>query len=126
MKKWEHPGGKLIEEGSASLTDSELLAILISTGIKDKPAKKIADEILVRYGSLDGLFNQPLEDLLQIKGLGDTKIIRIAAAYELALRLRKESEYQLHEETSKTDRKKGKGSERTQAGLGKSDPEISG
>ena len=87
-KKWKHPGGKLREEGAARLTDKELLAILISSGIKGKSAEDIASEILEKYGSLTGLANLPLENLLSIKGLSDVKIIRIAAAYELALRLK--------------------------------------
>lgn len=86
--KWKHPGGKLREQGAASLTDQELLAILISIGIKGKPAEKIAEEILQKFGSIEGLTNQPLERLLEIKGLSDVKIIRIAAAYELARRLK--------------------------------------
>jgi len=90
LKKWKHPGGKLRELGADSLTDSELLAILISTGIKRKSAVKIADEIIEKLGSIEGLANQPLEKLLKIKGLSDVKIIRIAAAYELALRLSKD------------------------------------
>ena len=85
--KWKHPGGKLREQGAASLTDQELLAILISTGIKGKPAENIAKEVLERFGSFKGLSNQPLEKLLEIKGLSDVKIIRIAAAFELARRL---------------------------------------
>lgn len=88
IAKWKHPGGKLREQGAASLTDGELLAILISTGIKGKPAERIAEEVLERFGSLEGLVNQPLEKLLDIKGLSDVKIIRIAAAFELARRLR--------------------------------------
>ena len=87
MSKWQHPGGKLREQGSSSLTDSELLAILISTGIAGKSAQQIADEILAKFGALENLANQPLERLLEIKGLSDVKIIRIAAAYELARRL---------------------------------------
>ena len=85
--KWKHPGGKLREQGAESLTDKELLAILISAGIKGKPAEKIAEEILERFSSLEGLANQPLEKLLEIKGLADVRIIRIAAAFELARRL---------------------------------------
>lgn len=84
---WQHPGGKLREKGADSLADEELLAILISSGIKGRPAKKIAEEILMQYGSLHGLANQPLEKLLDIKGISDVKIIRIAAAFELARRL---------------------------------------
>jgi DNA repair protein RadC len=90
IAKWKHPGGKLRELGSANLTDKELLAILISTGIKGKPAEKIAEEILEKFGSIEGLANQPLEKLLETKGLSDVKIIRIAAAFEIALRLRGE------------------------------------
>jgi len=87
ITKWKHPGGKLRERGGASITDQELLAILISTGIKGKPAEKIAEEVLEKFGSLEGLANQPLEKLLEVKGLADVKIIRIAAAFELARRL---------------------------------------
>lgn len=85
--KWKHPGGKLIELGPSSLTDGEILAILISTGIKGKPAVAIAEEILQKYGSFEGMSNQPLERFLQFKGLSDVKITRIAAAFELARRI---------------------------------------
>jgi DNA repair protein RadC len=86
-KKWQHPGGKLRELGAETLTDAELLSILIAPGIKGKPAEKIAEEILQRFGGFKGMANQPLEKLLDIKGLGDTKIIRIAAAFEIARRV---------------------------------------
>lgn len=87
MQKWTHPGGKLRELGAESLTDAELLSILISTGTKGKPAEKVAQEILDRFGSFKGMANQPLEKFLEIKGLGDVKIIRIAAAFEIARRI---------------------------------------
>jgi len=50
MKTSTHPGGKLRELGAESLTDEELLAILISTGTKGKPAEEVAKEILNKYG----------------------------------------------------------------------------
>jgi DNA repair protein RadC len=87
MAEWKHPGGKLRELGGASLTQQELLAILISTGIKGKSAEEIAAEVLEEFGPLDRLVDRPLEQFLQIKGLSDVKIIRIAAAFELARRL---------------------------------------
>lgn len=87
MKEWKHPGGKLRELGAEALTDAELLAILISTGIKGKPAEEIAEEILLKFGSFKGMANQPLEKFLEIKGLADVKIIRIAAAFEIARRI---------------------------------------
>jgi len=87
VKQWRHPGGKLREEGPEKLTDTELLSILISAGIKGKSAEKIAEEILSKFGSFKGMANQPLEKFLQFKGLGDVKIIRIAAAFEIARRI---------------------------------------
>ena len=80
-EKWQHPGGKLRELGAESLSDAELLACLISTGIPGKPAEKIAEEILQRFGGFKGMANQPLEKFLDIKGLSDVKVIRIAAYY---------------------------------------------
>lgn len=85
-KRWHHPGGKLRELGAKSLSDAELLSILISTGIKGKPAEKIAKEIIAKFGSFKGMANQPLEKFLTIKGMADVKIIRIAAAFEIAKR----------------------------------------
>ena len=86
-QRWQHPGGKLRELGAETLTDAELLSILIAPGIPGRPAEKIAEEILQRFGGFKGMANQPLEKLLDIKGLGDTKIIRIAAAFEIARRI---------------------------------------
>lgn len=86
-QRWHHPGGKLRELGAETLTDTELLSILIAPGVKGKPAEEIAHEILQKFGGFKGMANQPLEKLLDIRGLGDTKIIRIAAAFEIARRI---------------------------------------
>ena len=83
---WRHPGGKLRELGPENLSDAELVAILISAGIKGRPAEKIAEELLTRFGSLKGMANQPIKEFLEIKGLGAVKIHRIAAAFEIARR----------------------------------------
>jgi DNA repair protein RadC len=87
IQRWRHPGGKLREHGAESLTDAELLSILISTGIKGKSAEKIAEEILAKFGSFKGMANQPLKKFLEIKGIADVKIIRIAAAFEITRRI---------------------------------------
>lgn len=87
---WQHPGGKLREVGPEALTDAELLAILISTGTKNKPAERIAEEIIQRFGSFKGMANQPLSKFLDMKGLGDVKAIRIAASFEIARRVANE------------------------------------
>ncbi len=84
---WKHPGGKLREEGPEQLSEAELLAILISSGIRGRSALDIAEDLLARYGTLRRLAGRPLEELLAVKGLSDVKIIRIAAALEIACRL---------------------------------------
>ncbi|GAH32654.1 unnamed protein product [marine sediment metagenome] len=63
------------EVGPEALSDTELLAILISSGIPGKPAEKIAEEIIERFGSFKGMANQPLNKFLQTKGLAIDKII---------------------------------------------------
>jgi DNA repair protein RadC len=86
IPRWRHPGEKLVERGADELSDAELLPIIISTGIKEKSAERIAEEILSKFGSFKGMANQPLKKFLEIKGLGDVKIVRIAAAFEIAKR----------------------------------------
>lgn len=83
---WEHAGGKLAELGPEALTDAELLAILVAPGTPGNSAEKIAENILKRFGSIERLGGQPLERLYDIKGMGDVKIIRLAAALEIARR----------------------------------------
>lgn len=85
--QWHHPGGKLRELGPGSVSEAELLAILISSGVKDRSAAQIAEDILAKFGSFKGMANQPLSKFLEIKGLGEVKAIRIAAAFEIARRI---------------------------------------
>jgi len=84
---WRHAGGKMIERGAESLSQAELLSILIGTGIKGKSAEKIGEEIIAKFGSFKGIANQPAEKFLKIRGLGEVKVIRIAAAFEIARRI---------------------------------------
>lgn len=87
LNQWKHPGGKLRELGANRLTDIELLSIVLSSGIQGKSAEELATELLNKYGSFKGIANQPLKEFLKIKGLGDVKIIRIAAVFEIARRI---------------------------------------
>jgi DNA repair protein RadC len=88
---WRHPGGKLRELGPERLSDTELLAILISSGIKGKPAEKIAEDMLSKFGSFKAMANEPLEKFSAFKGISSVKTIRIAAAFEITRRLSNEN-----------------------------------
>lgn len=81
------PREKLLKEGAEILSDTELLAILIGKGIKGKSAIDLADEIMRKYNSFRGLAGKSIEELKEIKGLGETKILNIAAAFEIARRI---------------------------------------
>jgi len=86
-KKWNHPGGKMEKLGPESLSDSELLAVIISSGIPGKSAKKIADDIIRQFGSFRGIAGQPYESFEGIDGLGKVKIHRLAASFEISTRI---------------------------------------
>lgn len=68
-------------------SDADLFAEIIGSGIRGRPPKVIAEDLLARFASFLGLFGQDMGDFLKIKGLNSVKIIRIAAALEIAKRL---------------------------------------
>jgi DNA repair protein RadC len=96
IKNWsvdDRPREKLQEKGSAVLSHSELLAIIINNGNKEKSALEIAKEVLALvHNNLNELGKLTLNDLQKIKGIGIAKAITIAAALELGRR-RQSSEF---------------------------------
>lgn len=87
LLSWRHPGGKLLRMGSSSLTDAELLAIVIGAGIKGKSALQISEDILHKFQSFKGMSGQDFEEFLKIKGLNKVKCTRLAAVWEIAGRI---------------------------------------
>lgn len=84
---WRHPGGKLRRLGPASLTDTELLTIILGSGIAGRSAEEIAEEIIGKYYSLPGLMGKTIGELMSIKGLKEVKATQIAAVFEIARRI---------------------------------------
>ena len=81
----ERPRERLLAGGAAILTDAELLAVLLRTGVAGKSAVQLARELLARFGSVAGLLGAG-EALLEVKGLGVAKSAQLSAAVELARR----------------------------------------
>jgi DNA (cytosine-5)-methyltransferase 1 len=81
----EWPEEKLLKAGVARLSDVELLATFIGSGIKGANAKQIATDLLRRYGPR--LLTVKAEELARIKGIGKVKAARLNATLELACRL---------------------------------------
>lgn len=90
IKQWskdERPREKLLTQGADSLSDSELLAILIRNGTRQKTALDLGREILgLSKNNLVALGRLSVRELMKIKGIGEAKAIAIAAALELGRR----------------------------------------
>ena len=83
------PREKLLARGAGALSDAELLAILLRTGIVGKGVLQMAEELLdskLGFGGIAGLLNTTAEDLKRIKGLGPAKRAELVAVLELARR----------------------------------------
>ena len=87
----ERPREKLALRGAAALSDSELIAILLRTGLPGANAVDVARQLLTRYGSLSALARCSVAELSEIKGVGPAKAVQLAAAFGLASRLARES-----------------------------------
>ena len=86
IPKSDRPREKLIKHGAQFLNNSELLAILIGSGIKGKNAIQLAKDTLVKYQSKN-LPKLSYKELVSQKGIGNASACRILSAFELAQRL---------------------------------------
>ena len=92
IKSWavnDRPREKFIQKGKETLTDTELLAILIRSGTKDRSALIVARDILsLANDNLAVLAKLQLKDFTSVKGIGSTKAVTLMAAIELGRRRR--------------------------------------
>lgn len=87
----DRPREKLMKQGAAALSESELIAILLRTGTVGANAIDVARELLLRYQSLNALSRRDARELSEIKGIGVAKALQLAAAFELGKRLAQET-----------------------------------
>jgi DNA repair protein RadC len=79
----ERPRERLLAQGAAALSDAELLAVILRTGIHGKSAVELGRDLLARFNGVSGIFSA---DLRGIKGLGPAKRAQFEASMELARR----------------------------------------
>jgi len=101
--KEERPRETLLKKGETYLSDSELLAILINNGTRDKSAITLAREIIETSDGIRNLSNITVEELSKIKGIGLAKACRIISALELGRRVSVASEMQKFKISSPQD-----------------------
>ena len=90
MSDDERPREKLAAHGAQALSDAELIAILLRTGVRGKNAVEVGGEILEKYKTLSGLTRTSASELRKIRGIGSAKAVQLAAAFKLGERMAKE------------------------------------
>ena len=80
MRQWpasERPRERLLKEGPESLSDAQLMAILLRVGRRDSSAMHVAMELLQQLGGLQGLANRGIEELCRVPGVGPSFVAKI-------------------------------------------------
>lgn len=86
----ERPRERLLAKGPGALSDAELLAILLGTGVRGASAVDLARELIERFGSIGSLLATDARRLAATRGLGSAKLAQLQAVLELARRALKE------------------------------------
>lgn len=81
------PRERLIRQGANSLSNQELIAILLRTGTKQESVLSLANRVLKNFEKLHELKHATLEEIVSIKGIGEAKAVQLLAAIELGRRL---------------------------------------
>ncbi len=95
LPEQDRPREKLARLGAQALTDSELIAILLRTGLPGANAVDVARQLLQRFKSLAVLARCTVPELSVVKGVGPAKAVQLAAAFGLASRLAREGSEKL-------------------------------
>jgi len=93
IRNWlpgERPRERLLAHGAAALSDAELLAIVLRTGIAGRSAVDLAREVLARFGGIGSLFAAGVSEFRAAKGLGDARFAQLRAFHELSRRALRE------------------------------------
>ena len=89
----DRPRERLIRQGASSLSNQELIAILLRTGTKEESVLMLANRILTSFDKIQDLREATIEEMMSVKGVGQAKAVQILAAVEIGKRL-----YQKHTE----------------------------
>ena len=93
IKSWpkdDRPREKLLKKGASALSNSELLAILLRTGVQGNSAIDLARKMLDKFGTFRNMSHSDIRDWKEFKGLGPAKIAQIKAALEIGRRFRED------------------------------------
>lgn len=83
----DRPRERLIQQGAQSLSNQELIAILLRTGTREESVLHLANRVLLYFEQLHELKHATIEEIVSIKGIGEVKATQLLAAVELGRRL---------------------------------------
>jgi len=89
LKDWpssEKPREKLLQAGAATLSDAELLAIFLRTGVKGCHVVDLARNLLTSFGSISAIYKASAKEFCQMHGLGQAKYVQLQACLEMTKR----------------------------------------
>ena len=86
LPKDSQPREKLLQRGAHALSDAELLAIFLRTGVKGMNVIELADKLITEFGSLRKLFGSSKQEFCSHKGLGEAKYVQLQAVLEMTQR----------------------------------------
>jgi DNA repair protein RadC len=86
----DRPRERLAAHGAEKLSNAELIAILLRTGMKGMSAIHIGEQLLRQFGTLQNLANASLDELRKVKGIGRDKAVALKAAFTLARNMARE------------------------------------
>src|SRR3989339_1615579 len=82
----DRPREKLLSSGPGTMSDAELIAIILSRGGKGQSVLELSQSLIKEAGTLTDLLNFPVQKLISYKNLGEAKALKLAAIRELATR----------------------------------------
>lgn len=83
----DRPRERLIRQGASSLSNQELIAILLRTGTKDESVLVLANRVLSSFDKIQDMKDATLEEYTKVKGIGEAKAVQLLAATEIGKRL---------------------------------------
>ena len=90
----ERPRERLAALGAEALSQAELIAILLRTGLRGSNAVEVGRQVLQKFGSLQALAQASVEDLRGVRGIGRDKAVTLMAAFALARKMAAELQYE--------------------------------
>ncbi|MFX3615933.1 MAG: DNA repair protein RadC [Sporolactobacillus sp.] len=87
----DRPRERMVREGAAALSNTELLAIILRSGLKNESVLQLSERLISHFGGLEMLGEASIEEFEQVRGIGEAKAAQLVASVELGKRMARPS-----------------------------------